>query len=71
MSEQQAVPMIFNKVKRININSVSSLLGKAALPIIGMVIFLGLWNVAAKNIDTSLGQFPGPVAVWQTGEYIN
>jgi nitrate/nitrite transport system permease protein len=65
MSKQDAVPMIFNNVKRINIHAVSSFLGKAALPIIGMVIFLGLWNVAAKNIDTSLGQFPGPTVVWQ------
>ncbi|MFT4939469.1 MAG: nitrate/nitrite transport system permease protein [Paraglaciecola sp.] len=65
MSKQETVPMIFNNAKRINFSTVSTLLGKAALPIIGMVIFLGLWNVAAKNIDTSLGQFPGPVAVWQ------
>jgi nitrate/nitrite transport system permease protein len=64
MSNQEAT-MIFNNIKRININVVSALLGKAALPIIGMVIFLGLWSVAAKNIDTSLGQFPGPLAVWQ------
>ncbi|MFT5675758.1 MAG: nitrate/nitrite transport system permease protein [Paraglaciecola sp.] len=65
MSKQQVAPMIFNNVKSLNIHAVTRLLGKAALPIIGMVIFLGLWNVAAKNIDTSLGQFPGPSAVWQ------
>ncbi len=30
------------------------------LPMIGLTIFLFLWHIAAKNIDTSLGQFPGP-----------
>ncbi|WP_286272997.1 ABC transporter permease [Thalassotalea hakodatensis] len=33
------------------------------LPIIGIAFFLGLWTIAANNIDTSLGQFPGPKAV--------
>ncbi len=34
-------------------------------PLIGLLVFLLLWSVAAKNIDTSLGKFPGPSAVWQ------
>lgn len=38
--------------------------GKAFLPIIGLVLFLLLWSAAAKNIDTSLGQFPGPAQVY-------
>ncbi|MEO9944630.1 MAG: ABC transporter permease [Paraglaciecola sp.] len=41
------------------------MLRATALPLIGLVIFLGLWSVMAKNIDTSLGQFPGPAAVWE------
>jgi len=36
-----------------------------ALPLLGLVCFLALWSSAAKNIDTSLGQFPGPVQVWE------
>lgn len=35
------------------------------LPFIGIVIFLMLWTVTAKNIHTSLGDFPGPSAVYQ------
>lgn len=35
------------------------------LPLIGLALFLVLWNFTAKNIDTSLGQFPGPVQVYQ------
>ena len=35
------------------------------LPILGILLFLGAWNGVAKNIDTSLGQFPGPAQVWE------
>ncbi|AXR07012.1 ABC transporter permease [Salinimonas sediminis] len=35
------------------------------LPVIGLVLFLAVWNGVAKNIDTSLGQFPGPAQVWE------
>jgi nitrate/nitrite transport system permease protein len=34
-----------------------------ALPLLGLSLFLALWNVVAQNIDTSLGQFPGPMQV--------
>ncbi|MEM7218850.1 MAG: ABC transporter permease [Pseudomonadota bacterium] len=32
-------------------------------PALGIVLFLGFWHISASNIDTSLGQFPGPVQV--------
>jgi nitrate/nitrite transport system permease protein len=35
------------------------------LPLIGISIFLGLWQIASTHIDTSLGKFPGPTAVWE------
>ena len=35
-----------------------------SLPALGIVAFLMFWSVAASNINTSLGQFPGPSAVW-------
>jgi len=35
----------------------------AVLPLIGMTVFLIFWSVAANNINTSLGKFPGPSAV--------
>ncbi|MEO1078584.1 MAG: ABC transporter permease [Pseudomonadota bacterium] len=35
------------------------------LPMIGIVLFLMLWQFAANRIDTSLGQFPGPAQVWE------
>ena len=35
------------------------------LPAIGVVMFLLVWQFSANRIDTSLGQFPGPVQVWE------
>lgn len=35
------------------------------LPILGIALFLGVWSMVAKSIDTSLGQFPGPAQVWE------
>lgn len=34
-----------------------------AIPAIGMLMFLMLWQLAAQRIDTSLGKFPGPASV--------
>tara|TARA_R110002074_G_scaffold31896_1_gene89052 strand:+ start:2499 stop:3497 length:999 start_codon:yes stop_codon:yes gene_type:complete len=36
-----------------------------AVPIVGIIVFLILWSAAAQNINTSLGQFPGPAHVWE------
>ncbi|WP_395345028.1 ABC transporter permease [Ningiella sp. W23] len=35
------------------------------LPFVGLLLFVALWAGAAKSIDTSLGEFPGPAAVWE------
>ena len=34
-------------------------------PVIAIVIFLAIWNGVASNINTSLGQLPGPYGVWE------
>ncbi|MDT8399870.1 MAG: ABC transporter permease [Pseudomonadales bacterium] len=36
-----------------------------SLALVGIGVFLLLWQNTAGNIETSLGQFPGPVQVWQ------
>lgn len=42
------------------------------LPTIGILVFLLFWSVAANNINTSLGKFPGPSAVaTQVGNLYN
>lgn len=34
------------------------------LPLVGILVFLMLWSGGARNIETSLGTFPGPVEVF-------
>jgi nitrate/nitrite transport system permease protein len=34
-------------------------------PVLAIVAFLFLWGQVSSNIQTSLGQIPGPAAVWQ------
>jgi nitrate/nitrite transport system permease protein len=42
------------------------LLGRGLMfPLIGILLFLFLWFNAARMIHTSLGEFPGPVQVWE------
>jgi nitrate/nitrite transport system permease protein len=38
------------------------------VPLLAIGIFLGLWSAGARHVHTSLGEFPGPVAVWQQVE---
>jgi nitrate/nitrite transport system permease protein len=35
------------------------------IPLISVAIFLSLWSIIAAQIDTSLGQVPGPAKVWE------
>ncbi|RUM52087.1 MAG: ABC transporter permease [Marinomonas sp.] len=35
------------------------------MPLLGIVVFLFIWQVGAERINTSLGKFPGPVAVYE------
>ena len=38
-------------------------LKQVALPVLGIAVFLLLWSILAKQVDTSLGKFPGPASV--------
>lgn len=44
---------------------VTEMLRGLTLPLVGIAVFLMIWQFAANRIDTSLGQFPGPVQVWE------
>lgn len=35
------------------------------LPLVAMVAFLFFWHVGAAQVETSLGQLPGPAQVWE------
>ena len=43
----------------------SELFKSIIFPLIAIAVFLGLWSVSAQQVQTSLGQLPGPVAVFQ------
>ncbi|MAZ86923.1 MAG: nitrate ABC transporter permease [Cellvibrionaceae bacterium] len=69
-----ATASIFNKISdsamlpervKLIINDVTKWL---VFPLLGILGFLLLWSVSAQNIDTSLGKFPGPTAVFQQFE---
>ncbi len=34
-------------------------------PLLAIVLFLGFWSVSAQSVETSLGQLPGPSAVFE------
>ena len=58
-----------SKITFLNINSptlkanLTKVANQVVIPIVGIMVFLLMWSVAAQNIDTSLGKFPGPSAV--------
>jgi len=46
------------------------LLNAVVLPALGLAVFLGLWQMAANHVDTSLGKLPGPVQVYRQAEVL-
>ena len=45
--------------------SLLSFFKQLIMPVIGILVFLLIWDIGAKNIHTSLGTFPGPVQVYE------
>ncbi|OUS31813.1 nitrate ABC transporter permease [Thalassotalea sp. 42_200_T64] len=61
---QQLIPSSFIKQSKLAMLKLpSQTLKTVIVPVTGMLIFVFLWSLAASNIDTSLGKFPGPRAV--------
>jgi nitrate/nitrite transport system permease protein len=54
-------PKLSARVSALLINGLQTV----AAPLVGIMVFLFVWSVTANNIDTSLGKFPGPDAVWE------
>ncbi len=63
------LPWLDNLLERMSSDKggklVTRLLRQLLVPVIALVIFLGLWSVGAKNVETSLGVLPGPAKVWE------
>ena len=47
------------------VQNLASLAKTLLVPLVGLLIFLFVWEIGAKNIKTSLGAFPGPTAVYE------
>ena len=43
-------------------------LKNSGLPLLGIAVFLSLWQLSSARINTSLGQFPGPAMVWEQAQ---
>lgn len=54
--------LIIGEDRKGQINTIVKMIG---LPLSGLFIFLLLWQGAASNINTSLGQFPGPIQTYE------
>jgi nitrate/nitrite transport system permease protein len=67
MTAQNLLQHLLVQVKpKANVESRAKVLLRNFGPaLLGIVIFLAIWDVAAKHVVTSLGNLPGPVAVWE------
>jgi nitrate/nitrite transport system permease protein len=43
----------------------NAFLKSVIFPVIAIALFLGFWSISASKVETSLGQLPGPVAVYE------
>ncbi|PPC77669.1 nitrate ABC transporter permease [Pokkaliibacter plantistimulans] len=60
-----SVSTLFNSRARGSVNSWLKRLTQAlGMPLLGLVVFLFIWQTGAQHIDTSLGKFPGPAQVY-------
>ncbi|MGH1440177.1 MAG: ABC transporter permease subunit [Cellvibrionaceae bacterium] len=61
--KQPLQPIINAYEEGISRDQIANILKAIGLPIIGLLVFLLLWQQASNNIVTSLGNFPGPAEV--------
>ena len=57
--------MLLTRYKTYTAEEYSAFVSSIILPVIAIAIFLALWSASAKQVQTSLGQLPGPVAVFE------
>ena len=57
--------MYLSRYKTFTAEDYSEIFSSFILPLIAITIFLVLWSASAKQVQTSLGQLPGPLAVFQ------
>ena len=45
--------------------NLTQMIKSVVVPLSGILVFLFIWNIGAQNINTSLGEFPGPTQVYE------
>ncbi len=67
---QSTTPMLarFRSAGQAGGGQLARLARMVGLPLFGLIVFLLIWSLAADQIHTSLGKFPGPEAVAQQTE---
>jgi len=57
--------MLLSRNKTFTAEDYTAFISSAVFPLIALAIFLVLWSASAKQVQTSLGQLPGPAAVFE------
>jgi nitrate/nitrite transport system permease protein len=57
--------MLLTRYKKFTTEDYNAFISSFILPVIAIAVFLALWSASAKQVQTSLGQLPGPVAVYE------
>ena len=57
--------MKFSKTRVFTEEQYSVFIRMYIFPLIAVALFLGLWSISASQVQTSLGQLPGPTAVYE------
>ncbi len=68
MADTSVIQATFSRSSAWNVKVNTALtrsLKTISLSVMGILAFLLVWQASANNIETSLGQFPGPVQVWE------
>jgi len=65
LKTQRVSPMVLELAINSPKNFAGKLMTAMLVPVVAFLIFLGIWSSVASQIETSLGQLPGPIKVWE------
>jgi len=65
LKTQRVTPMALELAVKFPKNFAGKYFTAMLVPVVALVIFMGIWSSVASQIETSLGQLPGPVKVWE------
>ncbi len=65
VKSEQMGPMSYLSQIKLPKDFSNKFINSLVIPFVAFLIFLGLWGGAASQIETSLGQVPGPSKVWE------